>query len=101
MNGIGNDFKILRDQTVDGIRYVVAMPSGLVCSSLIEFELHPDGSLHKLRYQRGCHGNLQAIGRLVEGKDASSIAELLAGVDCHERGTSCTDQLSRILKSLK
>lgn len=100
MNVIGNDFKILRDQTVDGVRYIVAAPSGLVCSSLIAFELHADGTIHHLQYERGCHGNLQAIGRLAEGKPASEIASILDGVDCHGRGTSCTDQLSRILRSL-
>lgn len=97
---VGNDYQIVRDQVVDGIRYVTAVPSGLVCSTLISFEIHADGTIHNLHYERGCHGNLQAVGRLVEGKSAKEVADILNGVDCHERGTSCTDQLSRILNSI-
>lgn len=97
---VGNDYRILRNEVVDGIRYVAAEPSGLVCSQLIQFEIHPDGTVRNLRYERGCHGNLLAVGRLCEGKQAAEIAAILDGVDCHGRGTSCTDQLSRILKSV-
>ena len=42
-------------------------------------------------------GNFRAIGRLVEGMPATDVARILAGVDCHGRGTSCTDQLSRVM----
>lgn len=97
---VGNDFQIARDETIGGVRFITAVPSGLVCSSLISFEIHADGTIHNLSYERGCHGNLQAVGRLVEGKPAAEIAAILDGVDCHGRGTSCTDQLSRILSSL-
>lgn len=97
---IGNDFQVTRDEFVDGVRYVTATPSGLVCSSMISFEIHQDGTIHKLKYERGCHGNLQATGLLVEGKSAAEVAAVLNGVDCHGRGTSCTDQLSRIIATL-
>lgn len=95
----GDDYRIVLDTTVDGVRHVAAEPSGLVCCTRIDFDLK-DGKIHNLRYTRGCHGNLQAIGRLLEGMDASKAAAILQGVDCHSRGTSCTDQLSRILTSL-
>lgn len=96
----GNDYQITRDLTEGGVRYITAVPSGLVCSNLISFEIHQDGTIHNLHYERGCHGNLQAVGRLVEGKSAAEVAAILDGVDCHGRGTSCTDQLARILDSL-
>lgn len=94
------DFRILRDETVAGVRHITAEPSGLVCSILIDFYLDEEGNIHNLKYERGCHGNLMAIGRLTEGKPAREIAEILDGVNCHGRGTSCTDQLSRILKAI-
>ena len=53
--------------------------------------------VHDLAYVRGCEGNLRAIGLLVEGMAATDVARILAGVDCHGRGTSCTDQLSRVM----
>ena len=70
-----------------------------VCSAQIDFGIE-NGKLHGVRFHGGCNGNLKAIGRLLEGMDATQAADTLAGVDCKERGTSCTDQLSRILRSL-
>ena len=71
------------------------IPSG-VCSRQITFDII-DGKLHNVRFLGGCPGNLLAIGQLVEGKDAREIAELLAGNDCGNKGTSCADQLSKAI----
>lgn len=69
-----------------------------VCSRKITFDI-VDGKLHNVQFEGGCPGNLLAIGKLVEGKDALEIAELLAGNDCRSRGTSCADQLSQAIKA--
>lgn len=71
------------------------IPSG-VCSRQITFDII-DGKLHNVRFLGGCPGNLLAIGKLVEGKDAREIAELLAGNKCGNKGTSCADQLSKAI----
>ena len=71
-------------------------PQG-VCSQQITFELNDDNTIAGVRFSGGCNGNLKAIAKLVQGKDAREIAELLAGNDCSGRGTSCADQLSRAL----
>jgi len=65
-----------------------------VCSKLITFNLDEQNHLHDVKFLGGCPGNLQAIGKLVEGKDAKEIADILRGNDCGGRGTSCGDQLS-------
>lgn len=96
----GSDFAIISDTTRDGVRHITAQPSGMVCCVQIDFDL-VDGRIHNLVYTRGCNGNLKAIGRLLEGMDAVKAAETLSGVDCGYKGTSCTDQLSRIIKSLR
>jgi len=96
---LGNDFQIISDTTVEGVRHITAIPSALVCSTQIDFDL-VDGKIHNLKYIRGCNGNLQAIGRLLEGAYAAQAAQTLHGVNCNGRGTSCTDQLSRILHAL-
>ena len=57
-----------------------------------------EGKLHNLTFYGGCDGNLKAIGRLVEGKDASEIAAVLEGNQCGMRGTSCADQFSKAIK---
>lgn len=65
-----------------------------VCSKRIDFSLDEAGRLHDVQFLGGCPGNLPAIGRLVEGKDAKEIADILRGNPCGGRGTSCADQLS-------
>lgn len=69
-------------------------PQG-VCAVLIEYDLDDENKIHNLRFTRGCNGNLKAIGRLLEGKDAAEAADILRGNDCGGRGTSCADQLAR------
>ena len=64
-----------------------------VCARMIRFSLDEEKNLHDVQFMGGCPGNQAAIGKLVEGKPAEEIAELLAGNDCGGRGTSCADQL--------
>ena len=68
-------------------------PSGSVCTSRIDFDIE-DGKLYNVRFERGCNGNLKAIGKLLEGQDAMRAASILRGNDCAGRGTSCADQLA-------
>lgn len=65
-----------------------------VCSKQINFSVDDEGKLRDVKFVGGCPGNLLAIGKLVEGKDAREIADILRGNDCRGRGTSCTDQLA-------
>ena len=96
---IGDDFKIISDKTTDGVRHITAVPSVIVCSAQIDFDLI-DGKIHNLHYIKGCDGNLQAIGRLLEGMEAGMAVKILSGVNCHGRGTSCSDQLTRVLREV-
>ena len=72
-------------------------PQG-VCSRKINFDII-DGKLHNVHFTGSCPGNLIAISKLVEGKDALEIAALLEGNQCGMRGTSCADQLAKAIKS--
>lgn len=94
------EYTVISDVTKDGVRHITAKPSSLVCSRQIDFDIK-GGRLYNVVYTGGCPGNLIAVGRLVEGKKVDDVVKLLDGVDCGGRGTSCTDQLVRILKSLK
>ena len=64
------------------------------CSSAIRFEIDEEGKLKNVAFTGGCNGNLKAISKLVEGKDARSIAETLRGNTCGNKSTSCADQLA-------
>ena len=68
-----------------------------VCSTRIRFTI-TDGKLHNVTFDSGCEGNLRAIGKLVEGKDAKDVAALLSGNTCGYSKTSCADQLARAIQ---
>ena len=70
-------------------------PTG-VCSKQIDFDIE-DGKIYNLSFVGGCNGNLKAIGRLVEGKDAKEVADILRGNICGFRNTSCADQFAKAL----
>lgn len=65
-----------------------------VCAKKINFGVDDEGKLHNVEFIGGCPGNLLAIGKLVEGKDAKEISGILRGNNCGGRGTSCADQFS-------
>ncbi len=69
-----------------------------VCSRKIDFEIDENGILHNVSFTGGCNGNLKAISRLVEGKDASEVMKILEGNICGGRGTSCADQFAKAIK---
>ena len=95
-----DDYVIVKDEVVDGIRYVVATPSAKVCSKQIDIEIK-DGIIQKVVYTRGCEGNAKGIGALIKDMSVEEAIRRLEGINCGKRGTSCPDQLAKILKALK
>ena len=77
------------------MEHVTFTPKG-VCAMQIDFDLE-DGKLHNVQFIGGCNGNLKAIGRLVEGKDAKEVANILRGNTCGMKSTSCADQLAKAI----
>lgn len=69
-----------------------------VCSKQISFTIE-DGKLHNVKFVGGCNGNLQAIGKLLEGTEPAEAIKRLKGNDCNGRGTSCADQLANALEA--
>ena len=67
------------------------------CSQRILFELE-DGIVMNVQYIGGCNGNLQGIGRPVEGMDIHEVISRLEGIHCGMKPTSCPDQLATALK---
>ncbi|NDO18207.1 TIGR03905 family TSCPD domain-containing protein [Lachnospiraceae bacterium MD329] len=74
-------------------------PKG-VCSVQIDFEIE-EGIVKNVRFTRGCNGNTQGIGALVEGMQVDEVIKRLKGTNCNGRGTSCPDQLARALELSK
>lgn len=70
------------------------------CSQMIFFEIE-DGKLHNVQFMGGCNGNLQGIGKLVEGMDVDEVIGRVEGIHCGMKPTSCPDQLAAALKQAK
>ena len=66
------------------------------CSQQILFDLDGD-IVRSVEFIGGCNGNLQGIGKLVEGMKAEDVIKKLKGISCSGRPTSCPDQLARAL----
>ncbi len=71
-------------------------PSG-VCAREIKFELNGD-TIQKVEFVGGCPGNTMGLSRLLQGMDVNKAIELLSGVKCGNKATSCPDQLACALK---
>lgn len=70
------------------------------CSQKIFFEIQ-DGKVHNVEFLSGCNGNLQGIGKLVEGMDVDEVISRIEGIRCGMKATSCPDQLATALKEAK
>ena len=68
------------------------------CSREIHFEI-VDRKVTNLYFVGGCNGNLQGIGKLVEGMEIQEAIERLSGIQCGWKDTSCPDQLAQALIS--
>lgn len=77
------------------MRYKVT-PKG-VCPTSLAFDLDGD-VVRNIEFERGCNGNLKAIGKLVDGMTVEQIEGYLKGNTCGSRGTSCADQLARAVR---
>ena len=77
----------------------VYFPKG-VCSTRIDFDIE-NNTIHNVKYTNGCNGNLQAVGRLVEGMTTDGAVKRLKGICCGPNTTSCGDQLARAIEQAK
>ncbi|MBQ8412461.1 MAG: TIGR03905 family TSCPD domain-containing protein [Lachnospiraceae bacterium] len=67
------------------------------CSQAIDFDI-VNGKVTNVKFLGGCNGNLQGIGKLVEGMTPEEVISKLEGIKCGFRSTSCPDQLAKALK---
>lgn len=67
------------------------------CSKEIIFEIE-DGIILNVKFIGGCSGNTQGVALLCKGRPVEEVIELLSGVKCGLKPTSCPDQLAKALK---
>ncbi len=68
-----------------------------VCSRAIDIEVEGD-IIKSVNFIGGCMGNTQGVARLAEGRRVEEVVKILEGIDCRGRGTSCPDQLAKVLR---
>ncbi len=67
------------------------------CSRQIDVTLDGD-VIVDVKFLSGCPGNTLGVSRLVKGMKAQDAIEILKGVKCGMRSTSCPDQLALALQ---
>ena len=71
------------------------------CSKQIQLNIADDGTIESVDFLGGCHGNLQGIAALVKGRHPDEVIATLKGIRCHDKSTSCPDQLAKALEQAK
>lgn len=74
-------------------------PQG-VCSMEMIFNIEKN-IIKNLKIVGGCPGNTIGVSKLVVGKSVDEVIELLKGIQCGMRGTSCPDQVAKALEEYK
>lgn len=76
------------------------VPKG-VCARKINIELDEAGeNILKIFFTGGCNGNAQGVSALAKGRPVTEVAELLQGIECGDKGTSCPAQAAEALKKI-
>ena len=70
------------------------------CATMIDIETTDDGIIKSVKFHNGCAGNTMGISKLVVGRKAAEVSELLRGVRCGAKKTSCPDQLAKALDEM-
>ena len=73
-------------------------PKG-VCSSKMNIVID-NGIIKDIEIIGGCPGNTLGVSKLCIGRNVEDVIELLSGIDCRSRGTSCPDQLAKALEEI-
>jgi len=69
-----------------------------VCSTKFEFEIE-NGIIKMCKIYNGCPGNTAAVAKLITGRPISEVINILEGIKCRDKDTSCPDQIAQALKS--
>ena len=68
------------------------------CSTQIDLDIDGEGVIRACVIHNGCRGNTQGLSRMVVGRKADEVKELLRVIPCRGN-TSCPDQLSRAIEA--
>ncbi len=64
----------------------------------ITFDLEND-IVTNVKFLGGCAGNTQGVAKLCEGRNVNELINILEGIKCGYKSTSCPDQLAKAFKA--
>lgn len=67
-----------------------------VCAKEISYKLE-QGKITEIKFHGGCDGNTTGLEKLLVGLSKDDVIAKLSGIDCRGKGTSCPDQLAKML----
>jgi len=67
------------------------------CSKEIHIKVEK-GIIQDVSFISGCNGSLKGIAQFAKGKTPEEVIAICEGILCHNRPTSCPDQLATALK---
>ncbi len=70
-----------------------------ICAHGVKVTIDDNNIIQNVTFNGGCDGNHKGLNALCKGRNASEIADLLSGIKCGYKESSCPDQLSKALKS--
>lgn len=73
---------------------------GTCCKSILADIDEDTLIINSLVFVGGCPGNLQALSKLLTGKNIQEVISLFKGNTCGNKNTSCMDQLAQCLETL-
>lgn len=81
---------------------ILYKPEG-VCSKYIKIEIEDkdnkdDSVLTNAIFMGGCPGNAIGLAQAIKGKTVKEVHDLLKGIRCGAKESSCPDQLSKALE---
>ncbi len=68
------------------------------CSTAIDLEIDQNNVITACKFHHGCKGNTEGLARMVVGRSADEVRDMLRGIPC-QGATSCPDQLSRAIEA--
>jgi len=74
-------------------------PKG-VCSMRMVFNIEAN-IIKSVKIIGGCPGNTVGVSKLIEGKNVEEVIQMLKGIQCGNKGTSCPDQIAIALEEFK
>ncbi|MDL2254145.1 TIGR03905 family TSCPD domain-containing protein [Ruminococcaceae bacterium OttesenSCG-928-I18] len=68
-----------------------------VCSFYTTVRIE-EGRIEEVSVLGGCDGNLKGICALLRGRKAEEAADLLRGIRCENKRTSCPNEMSKCIE---